>query len=290
MSTGKKIFDKVLVCLKQVPNTQDVKIDPITRTLIREGVENILNPYDDYALEEALLLKRKYNIKVGILTMGPPQSEDILKYGLQRGADEAFLLSDVKLSGSDTLATSLAIVALIKKVDYKIIFCGQESIDSGTGHIGVGIAELLSIPQVNYVKKILGVINDRIKVLSKFDNGDALLDVRLPAVISFLKSNKKIPKKKNRETNLKKIKKYNLEDIGLNSDYIGLDGSATRVINLEIDDRFIEYIVVDSKLTASERIKFILDGGITVKNNRKIVKELSEVTIKEIVGLINDIV
>jgi electron transfer flavoprotein beta subunit len=279
-------MEKILVCLKQVPNTNDVKIDPENHTLIREGMDSILNPFDDYALEEALELKRKYGAKVATLTMGPPQSIEILEYSLKRGADEAFLLTDKGLSGSDTLATSLAIVALIKKINYGNIFCGQESIDSGTGHIGTSIAELLNIPQINYVKKIIGLSSGKLKVLSKFDNCDAILEVKLPLVVSFLKKDKRITLKKNNGANTGNIRKYSLADIGLNAKYVGLDGSATQVVNIDIDERFVGYVTVDSTLNVDDKIKVILNGGIVAKKDRKIIKDLSKTAVSELLGLI----
>lgn len=279
-------MEKILVCLKQVPNTNEIKIDPENHTLIRERVDSILNPYDDYALEEALVLKRKYGIKVGILTMGPPQAIEILKYSLERGVDEAFLLTDRRLAGSDTWATALAIVSLIKKINYKNIFCGQESIDSGTGHIGPGIAELLNISQINYAKKIISLSSNKLKVLSKFDNCDAVLEVKLPVVISFLRKNKKIIQKKNKEVRLDHIKKYSLDDIGLNEKYAGLDGSFTQVINIDIDERFVGYMTVDNNLKADERIKVILNGGIIEKKDRKVIKDISRTALVELSNLI----
>jgi electron transfer flavoprotein alpha/beta subunit len=286
LKTKENTIDKILVCLKQVPNTNNIKIDPENHTLIREGEDSILNPYDDYALEEALALKRKYGTKVATMTMGPPQAIDILKYSIQRGADEAFLLTDVRLAGSDTLATALALVALIKKINYKNIFCGQESVDSGTGHIGSSIAELLGIPQINYTKKIMEVSSGKIKVLAKFDRCDAVLQAELPVVISFLKKDKRITQVKNKEINTGSIKKYSLDDIDLSPEHVGLDGSATKVVNIDIDERFVEYVTVDSNLTANERIKVILNGGITVKKDRKIIKDLSKSAITELSGLI----
>ncbi|NQT65978.1 MAG: electron transfer flavoprotein subunit beta/FixA family protein [Actinobacteria bacterium] len=286
LKTKENTMDKILVCLKQVPNTNNVKIDPENHTLIREGEDSILNPYDDYALEEALVLKRIYGTKVATMTMGPPQAIDILKYSIRRGADEAFLLTDIRLAGSDTLATALAVVALIKKINYKNIFCGQESVDSGTGHIGSSIAELLGIPQINYTKKIMEISSGKIKVLAKFDRNDAVIEAELPVVISFLKKDKRITQVKNKEINTGIIKKYNLNDIDLNPEYVGLDGSATRVVNIDIDERFVEYVTVDINLKANERIKVILNGGITVKKDRKIIKDLSKSAITELAGLI----
>ena len=279
-------MEKVLVCLKQVPDTNRVQIDPVNHTLIREGVDSILNLYDDYALEEALILKRKYGIRVGTMTMGPPQAIEVLKYSLERGSDEAFLLTDKRLAGSDTWATALAIVSLIKKINYKNIFCGQESIDSGTGHIGSSIAELLNIPQINYAKKIISLSANKLKVLSKFDNCDVVLEVKFPCVISFLKKNKKIIKKKNIEINLNNIKNYNLDNIGLSAKHVGLDGSFTQVTNIDIDDRFVGYVNVDNNLKASERVRVILNGGIFEKKGCKVIKDISKAAISELSDLI----
>jgi electron transfer flavoprotein beta subunit len=278
---------KILVCLKQVPDTNEVKIDPENHVLIRDGVNSILNPFDDYALEEALILKRKYGTKVGTLTMGPPQAIEVLKYSLERGADEAFLLTDKRLAGSDTWATSLAIIALIKKIDYENLFCGQESIDSGTGHIGASVAGLLNIPHVNYARKILNLDSGgKVKVLAKFDNCDAIMEVKPPLVVSFLKKKKKIIQKKDKEVSLDNIKKYNLDDIGLGEKYVGLDGSFTQVVKIDTDERFVGYITVDNNLKADERIRVILNGGIGEKKDRKVIKELSKTAIVELLSLI----
>lgn len=276
---------KVLVCLKQVPNTKEIKIDSENHTLIRKGVDSILNPHDDYALEQALFLKKKYGVKVGAITMGPPQAIEILKYSIQRGADEAFLLTDERLVGSDTWATALAIVAVIKKVNYKNIFCGQESIDSGTGHIGASIAELLSMCQITYAKKVIRVNNNKIRILSKFDNGDAIIEADLPIVVSFLKSDEKI-KFESLEIDVDQIKQYSIDEIGLNEKDVGLNGSFTQVVKIDIDERFVGYMTVDNSLKADDRVKVILDGGITEKRNRKIIKSLTKEEITNLANLI----
>lgn len=279
-------MEKILVCLKQVPNTREVKIDPENHTLVREGVDSIINPYDDYALEEALVLKRKHGIKVGTMTMGPPQAEEILKYSLKRGADEAFLLTDKRLAGSDTWATALAIVSLIKKIGYENVFCGQESIDSGTGHIGASIAELLNIPQVNYAKKILSLKKDKLTVLSKFDKSDAVIEVITPVVVSFLKKDKEIVLADDKKIDPTKIKKFSMDDLKLDPKYVGLEGSFTQVVNIDIDERFAGYVAVDSSLSADDRILYISNGGITEKKDRKIIRNLYKEAVMEISSLI----
>jgi electron transfer flavoprotein beta subunit len=279
-------MEKILVCLKQVPNTREVQIDPETHTLVREGVDSIINPFDDYALEEALQLKKKHGIRVGTMTMGPPQAEEMLKYSLKRGADEAFLFSDKRLAGSDTWATAIAIVQLIRKAGYKNVFCGQESIDSGTGHIGAGIAELLNIPQVNYAKKIVGLKKNKLQVLAKFDKTDAVLEVVTPAVVSFLKKEADVKLKADKKADRKKIHLVNMDDLKLDPNYVGLDGSFTQVVNIDIDERFVGYVTVDSGLRADDRILYISDGGIEENPDRKIIRDLRKEAVEEIASLI----
>ena len=279
-------MEKILVCLKQVPNTRDVRIDPENHTLVREGVDSIINPFDDYALEEALQLKRKHGVKVGTMTMGPPQAEEVLEYSLARGADEAFLFTDKRLAGSDTWATAIAIVSLIRKTGYENVFCGQESIDSGTGHMGASIAELLNLPQVNYAKKIIGLKKDKLRVLTKFDKADAVLEVVTPAVVSFLKKEEEIRFKADKKADRKKIRKMSMDDLKLDPKYVGLDGSFTQVINIDIDERFVGYVTVDNDLSADERILYIANGGIEENKDRKIIRDLNKDAFEEIAGLI----
>ncbi|MBI9099357.1 MAG: electron transfer flavoprotein subunit beta/FixA family protein [Spirochaetaceae bacterium] len=278
-------MEKVLVCLKQVPNTKDIKIDPENHTLIRENVESVINPCDDYALEQALKLKRKYGIKVATMTMGPPQAESILEYSLRRGADESFLLSDTRLAGSDTWATSIAIAALIKKTGYKSVFCGQESVDSGTGHIGASIAELLNIPLINYTREIETLENGKLQILAKYDTADALMEVVTPLVISFLKQDRELTPLIEEIADREKIWKMSIDDLKLDPAYVGLDGSFTEVVNIDVDERFTGYVTVDRNMTADKRILFISNGGITEKKERKVIRELNNKTIEDIVCL-----
>ncbi len=279
-------MEKILVCLKQVPNTKDVKIDPENHTLVREGVDSIINPFDDFALEEALNLKRKHGVKVGTMTMGPPQAEEMLEYSLRRGADEAFLFSDRRLAGSDTWATAIAIVALIKKTGYDNVFCGQESIDSGTGHMGASIAELLNLPQVNYARNVVALKKDKLHVLTKFDKADAVLEVATPVVVSFLKKDDDVKLKAGLKADTSKIHMVTLDDLKLDAKYVGLDGSFTQVVNIDIDERFVGYMTVDNDMSADDRILYISNGGITENTDRKVMRDLNPESIEEIAHLI----
>lgn len=145
----------IIVCVKQVPDTTQIKLNPETHTLIRDGVENILNPYDAEALETALVLKDKYGAKVTVVTMGPPQAKEVLKEAIAKGADEAVLLTDRAVAGSDTLATSRAVAALVKSCgDFDLVLCGREASDGCTAQVGPEVAEHLGIPQITAALKV----------------------------------------------------------------------------------------------------------------------------------------
>ena len=145
----------IIVCIKQVPDTTNVRIDPETNTLVRSGVQSIVNPFDMYAIEEGVRLKEKFGGLVTILTMGPPQAEEALREAISLGADEAVLVSDRAFAGSDTWATSYTLSRTIQKIGkFDIIICGKQAIDGDTAQVGPGIAAFLDIPQITFVKKI----------------------------------------------------------------------------------------------------------------------------------------
>ncbi len=146
---------RFIVCIKQVPNTTEIKIDPVTNTLVREGVESILNPFDQYAVEEAVRLKEAHGGSVVAISMGPPQVESTLREAVSLGVDEIILLSDRKFAGADTWATSYTLAAAIKRLgEYNLILTGQQAIDGDTAQVGPGIAAHLDIPQTCFVRKI----------------------------------------------------------------------------------------------------------------------------------------
>ncbi len=146
---------KFIVCIKQVPDTTEVRVDPQTNTLIREGVPAIVNPFDLYAVEEALVLKERFGGEVVAISMGPPQAEEALREVISMGVDRAILVCDRKFAGADTLATSLTLSAAIRKVgDFDIIFTGKQAADGDTAQVGPGIAELLDVPQATFVRKV----------------------------------------------------------------------------------------------------------------------------------------
>ena len=155
----------IVVCLKQVPGTTKVRIDPQTNTLIRQGIKNIVNPFDTYALEEGVRIKERCGGKVTAISMGPPQAEEVLREAISAGADEAILLSDNAFAGADTLATAYTLARAIDKLgQYDIIICGRQTIDGDTGQVGPELAEMLEIPFIAYVSKIEEVNSEYMRV------------------------------------------------------------------------------------------------------------------------------
>ncbi len=180
----------IIVCIKQVPDTTEVKINPDTGTLIREGVPSIINPFDTYAIEEGLLLKEKFGGKVTVISMGPPQALEALKEAVAMGADEALLLSDREFAGSDTWATAYTLSEAIRKLgEFDIILCGKQAIDGDTGQVGPGIARQLDITQLTYVFKIRELEPEAgtIVVERLLEEGREVVEAPLPAVLTVVK-------------------------------------------------------------------------------------------------------
>lgn len=224
---------KIIVCVKQVPNTNEIKINEETGTLIRDGVESILNPDDANALEEALAIKEKISdVMVTVITMGPPQAKQMLQECLAMGADEAILLSDRILGGSDTWATSNALAAGIRKIgDYDIIFAGRQAIDGDTAQVGPQVAEKLGLPQVTYVTD-LNIAGDSVIVKKAWEDGYEQLRVKRPCVLTAIKE-LNTPRYMSVQGILKatksKIVEWGAEDIGVDNGIVGLKASPTNV-------------------------------------------------------------
>jgi len=229
----------ILVCVKQVPNTQEISIDPVTNTLIRDGVESIVNPYDGYALESAARLKDKdKDIKIYVLCMGPPQAEVALRECLSTSADVAYLASDRFFAGSDTLATSYILSEAIKRIEalenikFDMIFCGKQAIDGDTAQVGPQIAEYLGYPQITYglTTEIKG---GELHVLKETEEGKEVAAIKFPCVVTFTKPNfePRFASAKRRFAAKKmEIGKIGVDDlVGINREKIGLKGSPTQV-------------------------------------------------------------
>jgi len=225
----------VVVCIKQVPNTTDVRIDPETNTLIREGVESIINPFDENAIEAALQLKDSLGAKVTVITMGPPQAESALRDALAMGADDVYLVSDRALAGSDTWATSYALAQAIRKIGpADLILCGKQAIDGDTAQVGPGIAEFLDLPIVTYIRK-LEVADGKVRVERVFEDGFEVIETPIPVVLTVLKEMNvpRLPSLKGRmRAKRAEIKTLSAADIEADPALIGLKGSPTRVIKI----------------------------------------------------------
>ena len=182
----------VLVCVKQVPDTTEIRIDPVTNTLIRSGVPSIVNPFDGYALEAAARIKdRDPDAKIVVLSMGPEQAKAALKECLSIAADKAYLVSDRAFGGSDTLATSYILSETIRKVEelegrFDAIFCGKQAIDGDTAQVGPEIAEHLNYPQVTYALEAEAE-GDRLKVKKEVEEGAEIIGISMPCVVTFTK-------------------------------------------------------------------------------------------------------
>lgn len=177
---------KIVVCAKQVPDTTEVKLDPKTNTLIRDGVPSIINPDDKAGIEAALQLKEKVGGTVTVISMGPLQADAALREALAMGCDEAILVTDRAFGGADTWATSSTIAAALKKLDYDIIITGRQAIDGDTAQVGPQIAEHLGIPQVSYAEEIIEASEDKIVVKRQFEDRYHVIEVKTPCLITAL--------------------------------------------------------------------------------------------------------
>lgn len=231
----------MVVCIKQVPGTTEIKIDPETNTLVREGVPSIINPFDCYALEEAVRLRERCGGKVIAISMGPPQAEEALRETISLGADEAILLSDRALAGSDTWATSYILSrAMAKIADYDVIICGRQTLDGDTGQVGPELSEMLRIPFVAYVSKVEEIRDGYIRVQRMVEEGYETIEMALPAVITVVKEIN-VPRLPSLRGSMKaktaQIPVWSAEDIGVEGDKAGIAGSPTRVVKVFFPQR-----------------------------------------------------
>lgn len=226
----------IIVCIKQVPDTSEVRINPETNTLIREGVHSIVNPFDMYAIEEGIRIKERISGKVIAISMGPPQATEALKEAYSLGVDEVFLISDRAFAGADTLATSYTLSKAIEKiVDFDLILCGKQAIDGDTAQVGPEIAEHLGIPFVAYVKKIEEIRNDYIRVHRMMEDGYEVIATKPPVLLAVVKEiNEPRPPSLKREIMAKNLKVpvWTTKDLNVDEKRIGLKGSPTQVLKI----------------------------------------------------------
>ena len=221
----------IVVCVKQVPDTTAVKIDPKTGTLIRDGVPSIMNPEDKHALEAALQLKEQHGGKVTVLSMGLPMAKATLTEALCMGADEAILLTDRCLGGADTLATSKALAGVIKKLDYDVVLAGRQAIDGDTAQVGPELAEHLDIPQVTYVQDVK-VEGDKIIVKRALEDGHQVIEIKTPCLLTAieeLNETRYMNVASIFSTSDAQITVMTADDIDVSKDELGLKGSPTKV-------------------------------------------------------------
>lgn len=227
---------KIIVCVKQVPDAKDVKLDPETNTLAREGVESIMNPYDQHALEAAIRLKEEHGGEVTVVTMGPPQAEDVLRDSVAVGADNVVLVSDRAFAGADTWATSYTLEKAVRKIgDFDLILCGKQAIDGDTAQVGPGLAIRLNIPYATCIQTIRESSDNGLVIERMMDDGYDVLGVEFPILLTVVKdiNEVRVPSLKGKMKAKKaKITTLSAEDIGADPKCIGLPGSPTQVVNV----------------------------------------------------------
>lgn len=230
----------IIVSMKQVPDTTEVRIDPETNTLVREGVPSIVNPFDENAVEAALQLREAHGGEVTVITMGPPQAVDALRHTLAMGADRAFLISDRAFAGSDTLATSYTLACAVRHLgDFDLIICGKQAIDGDTAQVGPGLAEHLGIPQVTYAIEVQ-VDGKKATVRRLLDDRFEVVEAPLPCLLTVVKQINEP-----RHAGLKgvmrarkaEIPTLTAADIGADPERCGLPGSPTNVVRIFTPER-----------------------------------------------------
>lgn len=231
----------IVVCVKQVPDTSDVRVNPKTNTLVREGVPAIVNPYDTHAVEEAVRLKEEHGGKVTLVSMGPSQAEDSLRKALTFGADRAILLTDRGFAGSDTLATSYILARAIRKLDSEepvdLVLCGKQAIDGDTAQVGPGIARRLGYPLLTYVMKIESISTEEreITVHRKLEGGRAVVKTKLPALLTVVKDINELryaPLPYLINAARARVDRWGAADLEAEPHKIGLKGSPTSVVSI----------------------------------------------------------
>ena len=226
----------IIVCVKQVPDAKDVRLDPKTNTMAREGVAAIMNPFDRHALEEGVRLKEQYGGTVTVISMGPPQAEAVLREAVACGADEAVLVSDRAFAGADTWATTYTLGKAIEKIgSFDLVICGKQAIDGDTAQVGPGLAKRLNIPYVSYVRKITGLNNGFLSIHRLMDDGYDEVEMPLPGLLTVVKeiNEPRVPSLKGKmKAKSLLLKTLNAGDIGADPDSIGLPGSTTQVVKV----------------------------------------------------------
>jgi electron transfer flavoprotein beta subunit len=260
---------KIAVLVKQVPSTDNVKIDEETGTMIRSELESEMNPLDMYAVEEAVRIKeRDSETRITVISMGPLSAEYAIKEAISMGCDEGVLLTDRKYAGADTLATAYTLSQFLKEKEFDLIFAGERATDGETGQVGPMVATLLEIPVLTYVNKITEITRENVTVQRAIEGGNEIIRTTLPALITVVKEINE-PRLPNLENKLRakksKIHIINNEELKIEEDKIGLKGSPTRVVKVFYPkiSRQGEKITTKTPQEAIEKIiNFIKEKGV----------------------------
>ena len=258
----------VVACIKQVPDTTQVKVDPVTGTLVREGVPFIMNPFDTHALEESLRLKDKYGFRVAVISMGPPNTEVTLKKALALGADEAILLSDRAFGGADTLATSIVLAEAIRKLAEKeevaVVLCGKQTIDGDTAQVGPGIATRLGYSQLTLADRIedIDLQAKKVRAVRKLEGRHEILEAPLPAMIAVVREINRmryptVPMRLMAEN--APVVLWDNKEMKLDGETIGLSGSATQVRKIFSPERAKGEILGDGAKDPEEAANLLIN-------------------------------
>ena len=227
----------IIVPIKQVPETSNVKMDPEKGTMIREGVESIINPLDLYAIEVAVQVKEQHGGKVTAISMGPPKAEDALREAVAMGCDDGVLLSNKRFAGSDTWATSYVLARAIERIGvYDLIVCGERATDGDTGQVGPGIAAWRDLPVGSYVSQVVGFENRCIVVKRLVEEGYETWQIKLPCLLTVVKeaAYPRLPTLRGKMLAKRaEIPVWGPDEIGADPDAVGLNGSPTRVVKIE---------------------------------------------------------
>ena len=250
---------RIIVCVKQVPATAEIMIDPKTGTLVREGVESTVNPFDMYAIEEGVRLKERYGGIVTAISMGPRQAEAALREALAIGCNEAILLSDRSFAGADTLATAYTLARGIRNIgSYDLIICGLKTTDGDTGQVGPGLAEEMGMPHVSYVRKIVDVKEDTINLERSLDDVYEQVQAPLPCLITVTKeiNEPRLPSFKLKlMAKRASITVWDSSSLDGDPERFGLEGSPTRVVKVfHPEPRASGEVITGDPRTQAERL------------------------------------
>lgn len=255
----------IVACVKQTPKSDNVKIDPATGCLIRSGAASAMNPFDEYALEEAVMLKEQLGGTVSVITMGPPQAEAVLRDSVARGADKVYQLGDMAFAGSDTWSTSYALSKGIEKINgieaVDLVICGKQTNDSDTGHIGPQVSAWMKWPNAAFVKKVVSVNEKSITVERLTEDGSETLELPFPCVISVVKdiNSPRVRSVKGRMAAKRaEITKWTADDVAADKTKLGMKNCPTRVVKSFVPKREVCAACVEGA-TAKERGAKLVD-------------------------------